>query len=78
MSAALALERRRRVTFALIFAGLLAVLAYAVSAFDQNSLKPPTASGPVLPRFAAQAGGARAINIVTREAAYHIVRGASG
>jgi hypothetical protein len=78
MSAALAVERRRRVTFALIFAGLLAVLAYAVSAFDQNSLKPPTASGPVLPRFAAQAGGARAINIVTKEAAYHIVRGDSG
>jgi Domain of unknown function (DUF4340) len=78
MSAALAVERRRRVTFALILAGVLALAAYGVSALDQNSLKPPTASGPVLPNFASLAGGARAINIVTKDAAYHIVRGDSG
>lgn len=78
MSAARAIERRRSVTFALVLAGVLALLAYGVSALDQNSLKPPTASGPVLPNFAERAGGARAINIVTREAAYHIVRSESG
>jgi hypothetical protein len=74
----LAIERRRRATLALFLAALLALLAYAVYAFDLNRLKAPTASGPVLPAFGKLAGSASAITIATKDAAYHIVRSDRG
>jgi hypothetical protein len=78
LGSTLAVERRRRAMFALLVAGLLAILAYAVTALDLNRLKAPTAAGPVLPGFAQSAAAANAITIQTKDAAYHIVRSERG
>jgi hypothetical protein len=74
----LGVDRRRRALLALLGAGLLAIAAYAVNAFDLDRLKAPAASGPVLPAFAKLAGSASAITIQTKDAAYHIVRSDRG
>lgn len=74
MSAPLAQERRRIATLALGAAALLAVISAAVIELDAARLKPPEATGPVLPDFARQAVAAEAITIATRDATYRIVR----
>jgi hypothetical protein len=67
-------ERRRMATLALALGAVLAIISAAVTAFDLDRLKPPTAAGPVLPGFSKAVGAAQAITIATKDAAYHIVR----